>query len=101
MHTYANAAKGEPKSQSKTIMTLGGIANFKAEMEARMRAGVARRSRVGKDAQDLMDKIANYWASEGYLPPVMWVENDSNRPDMPSFIRSSMIGGRPSMKAKP
>lgn len=98
MSTYGYVRVGVARSKSPSIKTLVDLENLRAGVAERMRTGLTRRARISLDAQMLIDKINKYWRNTGYQPPVLWVENDSNSPELPGHIRSNMIGGLPQVK---
>ena len=86
------------KYHSPKVVTNVQWDNLKADIAERMRIGISRRRHVNKEAQNLLDKITKYWRDKGFQPPVLWVENDGLNPELPSYIRSNMIGGMPQVK---
>ena len=98
MGDYGYQARFTSKYSSPKVVTDVQWANLKADISERMCIGISRRNKINRDAQHLMDKITKYWNDKGYQPPVLWVENDGSNPELPSFIRSNMIGGLPQVK---
>ena len=98
MSDYGASSRFTTKYYSPKVETMEQVDALRFEINERMRTALSRRHRINRDAQNLMEKIMKYWKDKGFQPPVLWVENDGVNHDLPSFIRSNMIGGLPQVK---